>query len=430
MSNPRISIAKIIYSVAHEHINLDNAFVKHLSDTPSEQHAFIKAACFGSIRFYHRLKFILNQLLDKPIKQKEALVECLLLSALHECLYMQTPSHACVSENVNAVVSLGKPWAKGLCNAILRKLLREVAQMTTLIDNHPVARFSHPQWFITALKPYPQQQQILQANNQAGPLTLRVNQQKISRDAYLQRLKDADIEATATRYSPAGIICQQAPDITTLPGFDTGMCSVQDEAAQLAAMLLQAQKGEHILDACAAPGGKTSHLLECEPDVDLLAIDHVEKRLASVTENLSRLGLKAQVRQGDACQPQAWWDQREFDRILLDAPCSATGVIRRHPDIKLLRQAQDIAKLAKTQAQMLHALWPLLKSGGMLLYATCSILTEENDQQIQEFIATHDDARHTPITADWGHATTVGRQIWPGEGQMDGFFYATIHKAH
>ena len=190
MANPRTHIAQIIYSVAHEHINLDDAFVKHLTGDTDKHDAFIKAACFGTLRFYHRLKFILDQLLDKPIKPKEAVVECLLLSALHECLYMQTPSHACVSENVNAMVALGKSWAKGLCNAILRKLLRETDRLMSLIDNNEVARYSHPAWFINALNNEPNKHRILDANNQAGPLTLRVNRQKISRDAYLQQLRD------------------------------------------------------------------------------------------------------------------------------------------------------------------------------------------------------------------------------------------------
>ena len=430
MSNPRTCIARIIYSVVHEHINLDDAFARHLDTTAEEQHAFIKAACFGTIRFYHRLKFILDQLLDKPIKQKEALVECLLISALHESLYMHTPNHACVSENVNAVVALGKAWAKGLCNAILRKQLREIEHLTPTINNNPVAHFSHPQWFIRALQDYSQKEPILDANNHAGPLTLRINQQKISRDAYLQLLNEAGMQATTTHYSPVGIICQQATDVTALPGFSRGLFSVQDEAAQLAALILQPQKGERILDACAAPGGKTSHILEYQPDIELLAIDHVEKRLMQISENLARLDLNAQIKQGDATKPADWWDQRPFDRILLDAPCSATGVIRRHPDIKLLRRAEDIASLVKTQAQMLRALWPLLKSGGMLLYATCSVLTEENDKQIQEFVSAHTDAQANPIVADWGHAASVGRQIWPGQSQMDGFFYAAIYKAH
>ena len=428
MANPRTHIAKIIYSVAYEHINLDAAFLKHLSGNTSQHDAFIKAASFGTLRFYHRLKFLLDQLLEKPIKQKEAVVECLLLSALHECLYMQTATHACVSENVNAVVALGKGWAKGLCNAILRKLLRETDRLLPLAERNDIAHYSHPAWFIQALDNEPHKQQILEANNLAGPLTLRVNRQKIARETYLQQLRDGGMSATATHYSPDGIICQQATDITSLPGFDAGQFSVQDEAAQLAAQLVNPQAGERVLDACAAPGGKTGHILECQPDIDLLAIDRVEQRLQLVNENLARLGLAATVQQGDAAQPDLWWDQRPFDRILLDAPCSATGVIRRHPDIKLLRRAEDIARLVKTQAQILNAIWPLLKSGGMLLYATCSVLNDENNTQIQEFIATHADARARPLDVAWGQATPVGRQIWPGEAQMDGFFYSLIYK--
>lgn len=428
MSNPRITIAHIIHSVAYEHINLDDAFARHLKQVSHEQHSFIKAASFGTCRYFHRLKFILGKFMSKPIKQKEALVECLLLSGLHECLYMQTPSHACVSENVEALMSLKKVWAKGLCNAILRKTLREPETIDKLINSNDVARYSHPQWFIDKLAKHPDKQHILDANNQAGPFTLRVNQQKISRAEYIQQLSDSKITANATRYSPAGIVCAQASDVTALPGFRDGWISVQDEAAQLAAVLLNAKPGERILDACAAPGGKTAHILETTSDIDLLAIDHAESRLHYIHDNLQRLGLFATVKQGDAAQPDDWWDQQPFDRILLDAPCSATGVIRRHPDIKLLRRADDIPQLAKTQAQMLRALWPLLKTGGMLLYATCSVLPEENEMQIQKFIAATPGARHEPINADWGHACNYGRQIWPGDEQMDGFFYAAIYK--
>jgi len=428
MSNPRITIAHIIYSVVYEHINLDDAFAQHLDNNSRELHAFIKAASFGTLRYYHRLKLILDKLMSKPIKQKEAVVECLLLSGLHECLYMQTPSHACVSENVEALVSMKKPWAKGLCNAILRKTLREPETIDRYISDNETARFSHPQWFIDTLKTNTAREHILAANNEAGPFTLRVNEQKISRADYLQHLADAGITATPTQFSPSGLVCAQASDVSTLPGFDAGWVSVQDEAAQLAALSLAAQPGERVLDACAAPGGKTAHILERTAGIDVLAIDQVDARLQRVRDNLQRLALTATVKQGDALKPGDWWDNQPFDRILLDAPCSATGVIRRHPDIKLLRRASDIPRLAKTQAQMLRALWPLLKTGGMLLYATCSVLPEENGMQIKQFVATTPDARHTPIDADWGHAGEFGRQIWPGEAQMDGFYYATIYK--
>jgi 16S rRNA (cytosine967-C5)-methyltransferase len=217
-------------------------------------------------------------------------------------------------------------------------------------------------------------------------------------------------------------------EVSELPGFGDGLISVQDQAAQLCANLLNPQAGERVLDACAAPGGKTAHLLEVCPELELTALDISAKRLVKVEENLQRLGLTARIRQGDARQLGDWWDQQPVDRILLDAPCSATGVIRRHPDIKLLRRADDIKKLVETQAQMLSTLWPLLKTGGMLLYSTCSILAEENDQQIQRFIQNNDDAREQPIHAEWGHARPVGRQILPGEDDMDGFYYALIYK--
>ncbi len=430
MTNPRGCIANIVHEVAFHHHSLDDAFAQHLKTVTSDQHAFIKAACFGSLRFYYRLKALLNQLLDKPIKKKEALVETVLICALHECLYMQTPSHACVSENVNAIVALNKGWAKGLCNAILRKVLREDDLLENIMAQDKIARYAHPGWFIRAIeKHYPQQADaIFNANNQAGPLTLRINRQRVTRESYLQTLTTQAIDAQLTTYSPDGITITNATDVTQLPGYDEGWFSVQDEAAQLAATLLKPGDGERILDACAAPGGKTSHLLELAPQSDLVALDESTSRLQRVQQNLTRLGHTATVITGDARQPATWWDKQPFDRILLDAPCSASGVIRRHPDIKLLRRAEDIPRLVKTQSQILASLWPLLKSGGMLLYATCSVLAEENVQQIQQFVAEYRDARYEPINADWGHACPVGRQILPGQDDMDGFYYATIYK--
>lgn len=265
-------------------------------------------------------------------------------------------------------------------------------------------------------------------------MTLRLNTHHIKRDEYLNLLSEKEITATAGSYSPNAIYLDKPVPVTSLPLFADGKVSVQDEAAQLAALLLNPQKGDRILDACAAPGGKTIHLLEQESNVDLLALDIEENRLEKVQENLDRAQLKAQLLAANAFLPETWWDQKQFDRILLDAPCSASGVIRRHPDIKLLRNKDDIPNLVKEQEQILNALWPLLKSGGMLLYATCSVLAEENTLQIQHFLQQHTDAELQPITSEWGQQQTAGTQILPGEGSnnggngMDGFFYALIQK--
>jgi 16S rRNA (cytosine967-C5)-methyltransferase len=243
-------------------------------------------------------------------------------------------------------------------------------------------------------------------------------------------LKEKGIICEPALHTEFGLTLAQPVGVEQLPGFSRGAVSIQDAAAQLAAQLLDARPGERVLDACAAPGGKTAHILERQPALaELVALDISEIRLQRLTEGLHRLGLNATTRTGDAAQPATWWDGQPFDRILLDAPCSASGVIRRHPDIKLLRRAEDLSQLTQTQAQILVALWPLLKPGGMLLYATCSVLQQENSQQLQRFLATQTDARLVPIKANWGHEQKAGRQILPGEDGMDGFFYACINKA-
>jgi len=430
MKNPRSIAAQVIYQVAHEGTNLDDALAQHLSNIDQSQHAFIKAMCFGVLRFYPRLLFFISQLMDKPIRNKEKLIECLLLAGVYELYYMQTPEHAAVSETVDAALELKKKWARGLINAVLRSAQREQQTLDSMLEQNEAARVAHPKWLIRAFKQHwPDEfENIVEANNQPGPLTLRVNQQATTRDDYLKQLQDNQIEAKPCAFSAVGVQCQQAVDVTELPGFEKGQVSVQDQAAQLAAELLAVKPGERILDACAAPGGKTAHILESCPDIELIALDKSAHRLVKVSDNLQRIGLKATVLEGEAQKPDNWWDNHAFDRILLDAPCSATGVIRRHPDIKLLRRADDIDELVKIQAQMLSALWPLLKSGGMLLYSTCSILAEENVKQIQQFVQNNNDAEAQAIDTTWGRGNQYGRQILPGEDDMDGFFYASIYK--
>jgi 16S rRNA (cytosine967-C5)-methyltransferase len=430
MSNPRVSVARILRAVIGDQISLDNAFAQHLPEQ-TESSAFIKAACFGVLRHYLSLQFYLQQLLAKPLKKKDLDVHCLLLSGLHELLEMHTPDHAVVSETVNAVTEMQKAWAKGLVNAILRNAQRQQAQLQQDAQQDPQAHYLHPHWLLEHLQQdWPEDwPSIVAHNNQPPPMSLRIATQRIDRQAYLTQLAQQGITASAHPQVATAITLDQAIDVHALPGFAQGIVSVQDPAAQLAGLLLAPQAGEHILDACAAPGGKTLHLLQQQPALSqLLALDSDAQRLTRVQQNLERAGVAAHLQQGDASQPRDWWDGRPFDRILLDAPCSATGVIRRHPDIKLLRRPEDLPRLARTQAQILAALWPLLKTGGMLLYATCSVLKIENDQQIQAFLRQHRDARCQPINAEWGHTQTCGRQILPGEQGMDGFYYALIYK--
>jgi 16S rRNA (cytosine967-C5)-methyltransferase len=393
--------------------------------------AFVQALCFGVLRFFSRLKFIALQLLSHPLKKKDEDILILICVGLYQLIDLNTAVHAAISETVEASRQIKKPWASGLVNALLRNFLRKQPSLLLAAEQNAEAKHQHPQWLIEQFKKaWPNDfETIILANNSQAPLVLRVNAQKIPPEAYLEKLTAAGITASRVEGTEAGIILETACDVAELPGFYEGLVSVQDGAAQLAATLLEPAKGMRILDACAAPGGKTAHLLEKEPSLsELLALDISEERNLRIMDNLKRLQLKATVVTGDASQPKHWWDGQLFDRILLDAPCSATGVIRRHPDIKFLRQANDIAKLAEQQLSLLKNLWPLLKPGGSLLYATCSILPAENAKVIEKFLNLESTASLLPMTIAWGQALALGHQLLPGQNNMDGFYYARIGK--
>ena len=430
--NSRLAVVKILLQVTLHGRNLPDAIAKYADKIEDNDRPLIQAMSYGVIRLLPRLEYIADQLISKPLKSKDQDILLLILSGLYQLIEMRIPDHAAVSETVKVTKALKKHWAKNLVNAVLRNYQRQAETLNNKIEKNEVAKFAHPQWWLDSIKKNwleeKRWQEILQANNQNPPMTLRLNTQHIKREDYLKLLEQNEITATIAKHSPDAIYLDKPVQVNQLPLFEDGKVSVQDEAAQLAAILLNPQKGDHILDACAAPGGKTIHLLELEKDIDLLALDIEESRLEKVQENLDRTQLKAQLLAANAFDPDSWWDKKPFDRILLDAPCSASGVIRRHPDIKLLRHQEDIAKLVQDQEQILNALWPLLKSGGMLLYATCSVLAEENTLQIQHFLQQHTDAELQPINSDWGQQQIAGKQILPGEDGMDGFFYALIQK--
>ena len=396
------------------------------------ERALVQELVYGTLRWYYRLRTILDHLLKRPLRQRDGDLYCLVLSGLYQLSCMAVPSHVAVNETVKATLALKKEWASGLVNALLRGYQRETARLNAVVEQSLEARHAHPGWFIDVLQTdWPEDwQEILDAGNQRPPLSLRVNQRQIGRDDYLQLLLQDGIKAHAMRHAEQGIIVDLPVPVEALPGFDEGMVSVQDGAAQLATDLLDLAAGQRVLDACAAPGGKTAHILESEPGLgSLTAVEINPGRVRRVEENLSRLGLAAHVLQGDAANPESWWDGRCFDRILLDAPCTATGVIRRHPDIKLLRRPQDITALASRQAHLLQAMWPLLSDGGMLLYTTCSVLLEENDRQIDHFLSAHPNAVATAIEVTVGRYCAHGRQILPGEEELDGFYFSCIRKA-
>jgi 16S rRNA (cytosine967-C5)-methyltransferase len=421
---------RVLKEVLEQGRSLSGALPVQLAKADEGERALTQELSYGVLRYYLQLDAVAAELLDKPLKAKDSDVQLLILMGLYQILYMRIPNHAAVSETVNVTKALKKPWARGLVNALLRRFLREREALMAGLEDDQEARYAHPPWFIEALKrAWPEQwQAVLDANNAYPPMTLRNNARQGSRDAYIRELQEAGLEATAVPCTDNGITLARAVGVERLPGFADGRVSVQDGAAQLAAELLGAKSGEHILDACAAPGGKLAHVLETAPETEVVAVDIDADRVARIEENLGRLRLEAQVLTADAANTAAWWDGRAFDRILLDAPCSATGVIRRHPDIKLLRRESDIDQLAELQARILDALWPTLRSGGRLLYVTCSVMALENHLQVRTFLDRHKDARHLPLEVPWGHACEVGRQILPGEDGMDGFYYALLEK--
>ncbi len=392
--------------------------------------AFVQALAFGVIRWYPRLLFIVNRLLKKPIKQKDNVLLYLICVGLYQLIDMRIATHAAISETVKAAKVLNKSWATAFINAVLRAYQRQSQALQKIPIIQEEAYYAHPAWLIEIIKKAWVQEwkTILHNNNLPPPLCLRINLQKETPIHYIKRLETMSLSATQIPHTKAGVILKTPADVTTLPGFKEGLFSVQDPAAQYAAELLQLSAHLRVLDACAAPGGKTAHMLETEPTLDIVALDISAQRTKLIAENLNRLQLKASILTADLTCVAHWWDGNPFDRILLDAPCSATGVIRRHPDIKYLRKLSDITKLAAQQLNLLKHLWPLLKPSGILLYATCSILPEENSDVIQHFLKQQTDAVCLPISLENGQPQVVGHQILPGQNEADGFYYARILK--
>ena len=432
--NSRFIALKICLTVVAHGRSLSQTLPEGLAQfSDRRERNFTQNLVLGTLRWQDRLKAIRTHLLNKPMKEKDEDVNQLILLGLYQILYMKTPEHAAVSETVSVTKSIKKPWAKALLNGVLRRFLREKEHICAQVDLKPAYRYSHPQWFVKQMRvAYPENwEAILQANNEQAPLTLRVNTLQQTREQLLSTLAEADIEATAHRISPQAIVLTKSTDISQLPTYEHGGFSVQDPAAQLAALILTPQADQSILDACAAPGGKTSHLLEMSNNkAKVFALEKEPERLDRLAENLYRLDLEVEYAAGDASKPSEWWNQEPFDKILLDAPCSATGIVRRHPDIKWHRTPEDIEQLVKTQNDILQALWPTLKPGGQLLYATCSVLPQENTLQMQHFIESQPTAIVVPFEAEWGitFKNTPGRQILPGSDGMDGFFYCLLEK--
>ncbi len=431
MLNTRAVAAEILCRVIRNSQSLTAVLDQVLEDVPKRKdRSFIQALSYGTLRWYYRLELILNQLLKKPFKDKDVDIKMIALIGLFQIGYMRVSSHAAVSETVSA--SVKKRWATPLLNAVLRTYLRDKERFDALADASDIGTTSHPSWLLQMIRSdWPvKAEEIFRMNNEQAPMVLRVNRLRIGVSKYIDLLEDRGIKALTSGISKEALVLERPVDVNDLPGFDNGWVSVQDLAAQLAAGLLDVKPGHRVLDICAAPGGKTLHLLETCPELsELQAVDIDPRRMQRTHDNLARANLNANLLTADAAQPSQWWDGKAFDRILLDAPCSGTGVIRRHPDIKLLRKSGDIGQLRETQRGVLEAAWPMLTSGGILLYVTCSILSQENERQIDQFLQSHKDVDEWPIDAEWGVQCSRGRQVLTGDSGMDGFYYARLRKS-
>jgi 16S rRNA (cytosine967-C5)-methyltransferase len=425
-TNPRWIALQVLLRVIEHGRSLDDVFHSDwFLSLPADKRdlALCREITFGLCRWYFALSAVLTQRLQKPLRARDRDIEIVLLIGLYQILIMQTGAHAAVNETVKLALAQKKKWASGLVNAVLRAVLRENLALDASADAQ-----AYPQWMREKLQTdwVGQSEAILRAGNQRPPMTLRVDTRQIDVEKQLGELSASGIEAREHADVDGAILLDSACDVAELPGFDEGRISVQDAAAQLAAQLLDCEPGARVLDACAAPGGKTIHLLQRYPEIELDALDSSASRLDRLRQNLERIGHSAKILVGDAAVTDDWYQGRQYDAILADVPCSASGVVRRHPDIKLLRRESDIMPLRAQQAKILDALWSVLKPGGKMLYSTCSIFKDENETQVAEFLQRHPDAREISLQAAWGELRPHGRQILPGSSNMDGFYYALL----
>ncbi len=426
---PRAAAGRAVAAVARRGRSLDDALGRAAAALVGADRSLAAQLAYGTLRAWPRLDRWVDLLLARPLPERDMDVHDLLAVGLYQLEDTRVPDHAAVAATVEAVRLLGRHQYAGVVNACLRRWLRERDALKSRTARIPEVIHAHPRWWLEALAAdWPKDwEALVAAANQQAPMWVRVNRLRGTRESWLERLAAAGGAATTWDPAPEALLLAAPMDVEALPGFADGDVSVQDAAAQLAAGLLAPQPGQRVLDACAAPGGKTGHLLERCPEIDLTALDVAPARLERVRENLARLGLQAKVLAGDASDPGDWWDARPYDRILLDAPCTGSGVVRRHPDIKLLRRPEDIKAMAAQQQALLEALWPLLAPGGRLLYATCSVFRAENAARVTEFLARHPEARAVDLSEPgWGRRAGPGRQVLTGEAAMDGFYYACL----
>jgi len=431
MTDTRALAAQALAEVALRGASQRDATERYAPRLPDPRdRALFTALVSDGARWWLRFDAALDRLLEKPLRQKEPAVHALLVLGLVQLEILQLPDYAAVAATVQAARELQRPRMAGLVNAILRRWQRERTELLAALDAKPQTRHAHPAWLAKAIaRDWPQQADaVMAADNVEPPLMLRANRRRSTREALLESLRAAGYTADPHPWLADGIVLPHSADVTRMPGFAEGHFAVQDGAAQAAADLAEVREGQRVLDACAAPGGKACHLLE-RATLELIALESDAGRARRISQNLDRLGLAAELVIGDAGQPDTWWDGRPFDRILIDAPCSATGVLRRRPDVRLHRRDSDIAALAAQQSRILQALWPLLAPGGRLVYVTCSLLKAENEAVVSALLASQPEARASAFALPTGQAATVGWQILPGDGDLDGMYYAVLERA-
>lgn len=430
--SPRLTALALLACVLDQGQNLSEAQPANLP-AEARDRAYARHLAYGVLRWLGALEWLAGGLVQRPLKARDRDVQRLLLVGLFQLWQDETAAHAAINEAAESARLLGKPWAVGLVNAVLRRFQREREEWLDRLARRD-ERHAHPAWLLELLRrDWPDDwESVVNANNRAAPLWLRLGGDALRQGAEAA-LRHEGFSLDRHHLAPEAVALRPAVAAEAIPGFREGLLSIQDPAAQLAVGLLDAAPGQRVLDACAAPGGKTCHLLERVPGIRLTALDRSAERLERVRDSLQRLNLGAapdlRLLAADAAEPDAWWDGQPYQRILLDAPCSATGVIRRHPEIKWLRTTEQVAEAVRLQARLLERLWPLLEPGGMLLYATCSVLKDENSRQIAQFVAQRPDAACDRLNSGWGRESGPGRQILPGDGDMDGFFYARVRKS-
>ncbi|GLQ48369.1 ribosomal RNA small subunit methyltransferase B [Dyella lipolytica] len=430
MNDTRALAAQALADVALHGMSLREAMEQRAPKLRDPRdRALLMALLSDGARWWLRFDAALDRLLDKPLRRKEPEVHALLVLGLVQLDILELQDYAAVAATVEATRALNRPRLAGLVNAVLRRWQRERINLLADLDTQPQTRYAMPPWLVDAISSdWPAQADaVLADGNREPPLMLRANRRRVTREALIEQLRADGYTADAHPWLADGIVLPHSSDVTRMPGFAQGLFAVQDGAAQVAADVANVRDGQRVLDACAAPGGKACHLLE-RADVALTALEFDTARATRIRQNLDRLGLQADVRIGDAGDPSGWWDGKLFDRILIDAPCSATGVLRRRPDIRLHRRASDIAALVAQQQRILTALWPLLAPGGRLVYITCSLLRAENETVIGNFLAGRNDANVLPLQLPVGQAATNGWQILPGDGDLDGMYYAVLER--